>query len=544
MIPGFWRLLCRCRWWRCEWRGSFGRAAAVAERVWVRNERSRNFFRGAGSVSKLEGMTDRGRRVHVIGSMALFVATAVISAVSQAGDWTRFQASPTGVDVARLPEKWSPTEGMAWTAALPGYGQSSPVTWGDRVYVTAISGPNKEVCHILALDRKSGTVAWQREVPTASPAENSRYVSRAAPTPVVDEQGLYCFFEGGNLLALTHAGETRWTRDLVKEFGEVKARHGLAASLEQTGDRIFVWVERGEDPYVLAVEKSTGKDLWKIAGIGATSWSSPRLLTLAGEQHLLLSAVGSVTGVSVETGEQLWKVEGISGNSSPTPVPAGEGRFVVGAAVGRGEADTGKAASSNGLVVVQKTASGGFTAEYVWRAKRATCSFGSPLVEGGEVYFVNASGVLYCLDLKSGEERYAQRLPDSVWATPFAVGDRAYFSGKGGTVAIVRTGPAFELIAENKTWEDVAAAEAGSGGKKPEPSRGDVAKDAGEAPAREARGTEAAPREGGARSGGGMRGGRGEGMGGPAQPTLYATVVAGTDLLIRRGDRLYCVRGR
>lgn len=410
-------------------------------------------------------------------------------------------------------------------------------------------------------------VVWKREVAAASPAENSRYVSRAAPTPVVDAEGVYCFFEGGNLLSLTHSGEIRWTRDLVKEFGEVKARHGLSASLEQLADRIFVWVERGEDPYVLAVEKSTGKDLWKIAGIGATSWASPRVLSVGGEQHLLLSAVGSVTGVSVETGERLWKVEGISGNSSPTPIPAGDGRFVVGAAAGRGETDTGKAASSNGLVVVKKTESGAYTAEYAWRAKRATCSFGSPLVHGGEVYFVNASGVLYCLDLESGEERYAQRLPDSVWATPFAVGDRAYYAGKGGAVAIVRTGPAFELIAENKTWEDsvVVAPEAAGSSEKADPAKTDAPKVApektggekaatekpaaekagGEKPAAEGKRAEEAPREGVTRSGGGMRGGRGgEGMGGPAQPTLYAMVVSGTDLVIRRGDRLYCIRGK
>jgi outer membrane protein assembly factor BamB len=476
-------------------------------------------------------------RAAVLATLAGLLVVAGAS-VATATHWTRFQSPAPEVDVTRLPEKWSPTEGLAWSTALPGYGQSSPVTWGDTVYVTAISGPNKETCHVLALNRATGTMLWQRELAAASPGENSRYMSRAAPTPLVDDQGLYCFFEGGNLLALTPSGETRWARNLVEEFGDLKARHGLSSSLEALPDRLFVWVELSENPYVLAVEKSTGKTLWKVPGIGATSWSTPRLLTVAGKPQLLLSAVGSVTGLSVETGERLWTVSGISGNSSPTPIPAGEGRFIVGATAGRGEPDTGKAASSNGLVKVTADASGQFQAEYAWRAKRATCSFGSPLVHLGEVYFVNASGVVYCLDLESGEERYAQRLSDSVWATPFAVGDRLFFSGKGGTVSIVRSGPTFELIAENKTWDDRPATAAETPAETPAKSDKPAAE-----PGRPETGNQETGNRGEAK-GANPGSGRREGMGGPAQPTLYATVVSGNDLLIRRGDRLYCVRGR
>ncbi|MBX3450275.1 MAG: PQQ-binding-like beta-propeller repeat protein [Planctomycetaceae bacterium] len=429
---------------------------------------------------------------------ALWLGSLLAGQLASAADWTRFQdLKATAAGVALPTTDWSPTENQLWSTEIHGYGQSSPVTWHGRVFVTSISGPNKEHCHISSYDLKNGEKQWQVDVDSATQAENTNYISRGAPTPVVDAEGLYCFFEGGNLLSLTHDGKPRWERNLVEEFGKIGARHGLSASLEQNDDQLFVWVERESDPYVLSVDKATGKDVWKVPGVGATSWASPRLLPVDGGQHLILSAVGSITGLDPATGQTLWKLEGISGNSSPTPVPAGPNRFLIGATVGRGESDNGKAADSNGLARVQKNDDGTYQAEYVWRAKRATSSFGSPMAYQGMAYFVNATGVLYGLDLETGEERFSQRLADSMWATPIPVGDRILFCGKGGTVSVIASGPEFSKIAENATWPVEAT----------------------EAPAEP----------------------QGRGRGGFGGPVLYAGALADNRLLFRRGDRLYCV---
>ncbi|MFO0918360.1 MAG: PQQ-binding-like beta-propeller repeat protein [Planctomycetaceae bacterium] len=413
-----------------------------------------------------------------------------------ANDWTKFQCGvENSVEQTAVPLRWSPGENIAWEAKIAGYGQSSPVTWESRVYVTSISGPKKEQCHVTAFDLTTGQRLWQHDLVTATQAENSNYVSKAAPTPVVDASGVYCFFEGGNLVALTHEGQVRWNRNLVEEFGAIESRHGLSASLEQIDDRLFVWVERQTDPYVLAVEKASGKNLWKVPGIGATSWASPRLIPVAGGQHLVLSGVGSVRGLDPQTGQELWKLAGIVGNSTPTPVPAGEGRFLIGATQGRGEGGGGNSAESNGLIRVQKQEDGTYQAEFAWRSKRTTSSFGSPLLHDGLAYYVNSSGVLFCHDLETGEERFSHRLADSIWATPFSLGNRLYFFGKGGTVSVIAEGPTFELLAENKTWN-----------------------------APEAEG-EAKPKA--------------NSFGGGA--TLYAGIYARDRLLLRRGDALYCV---
>ena len=417
-----------------------------------------------------------------------------LPAVSGAGNWPQFQGPvPADVDLSRFPLKWSPEENMQWTAEIAGYGQSSPVTWGERVFITSISGPKKEHCHIAAFDLKAGKKLWQHDLESATQGENSNYVSKAAPTPVADAAGLVCFFEGGNLLALTHDGQVRWERNLVTQFGPIESRHGLSASLEQSDDRVFVWVERSKDPYVLAIEKASGKEIWKSAGLGVTSWASPRLVPLQSGQHLVLSGIGALAGLDPMTGRQLWRFEGIKGNSTPTPAPIGGGRFLIGATAGRGDADAGKAAESNGLIAIKQRADGTFAADFVWKAKRATSSFGSPIAYQGLAYYVNAAGVLFCLDLETGEERYSNRISDSIWATPMPIGDRICFFGKSGTVSIVSAGPNFESLAENITWEATTPPQDNSGG----------------------------------RSFGGS--------------VLYATAFANDRLLLRRGDKLYCV---
>ena len=421
-----------------------------------------------------------------------FLALGLATGTALANGWTGFLGpAPADANVAAAPTTWSPTEGLLWKADLPGYGQSSPVTWEGRVYVTSISGPKKEKCHVTALDLATGAIAWKVDLDAASQAENSNYVSKAAPTPVVDEAGVVCFFEGGNLVALSHGGEVRWKRDLVQEFGAIESRHGLAASLEQAGDRVFVWVERQADPYVLAVDKTTGKDLWKESGLGVTSWSSPRLVPVSNGQHLVLSGIGKLAGYDPASGKQLWTFTGIKGNSTPTPVPVGEGRFLIGATAGRGEGEAGKAAESNGLIAILQQDDGAFRAEFVWKAKRATSSFGSPLAYRGNAYYISSAGILFCLDLETGEERYSQRLGDSVWATPIPLGNRIGIFGKGGTASIVGAGPEFNKLAENVAWEVTA----------PDPK--------------------AAP--------------------GTSGPVLYAAVYVQDKLLLRRGDAVYCV---
>lgn len=427
-----------------------------------------------------------------LNTFASLLITTSFATHLQAADntWTGFQNGGQ-LKAAVLPDAWDAAgKNIAWKISIDGYGQSSPVVFNNQVFVTYTSGANKDKYHVAAFALKDGAKLWQQDFVNPTPEENNSYVSRAAPTPVVDADGVYVSFEGGVVVALTADGKIRWQHNLVEKFGPIKARHGLAASLEQDKEHLFVWVEREENPYVLALKKNSGDVVWNTKGVGATSWSSPRLLTVAGKPQLLCSASGKIAGYDVATGNKLWEFSDIANNTTCTPIPVGDGLFVIGASDGRGEQGGGKTAASNGLMEVKPTADGKFEVGYKWRAEKATCSFGSPIVAADKVWIVNRAGVLYQLELATGKQVSAERVSaGSVWATPLATDTRLYLFGQKGLTSIVDLANAAEL-STCTTWEE-----------------------AGETPA--------------------------AAMGGPV---LYAAVSAGDTLLIRRGDALFAVR--
>lgn len=407
------------------------------------------------------------------------------------GQWPKFQnGGLSSIDTA-LPTEWSPEQNIAWTADIKGYGQSTPIVAHDQIVVTSTSGENKDDYHVSSFAIDTGELNWQVDVANPSPFKNSPMVSRAAPSAVATEAGFVAFFEGGVLLAISPSGETQWKRDLVAEFGPITARHGLSASLEADSTRVFVWVEREEAPYILAVNPTTGEDIWKADGLGATSWASPRLVPVEDGQQLVCSASGKLVGLDPSTGERLWEFTDLSNNTSNTPTIVSEGRFLIGASDGRGETNAGASAASNGLIEISKGDDGKFQAGFVWQAKKATCTFGSPVVAGDTAAIVNRTGVLYRLDLETGEQVSAKRTDaGGLWATPLVAGGNLYLFGYKGTTSVISLADGKE-IAENRCWP-----EGGDGEKTPGFGGGNV---------------------------------------------LYAAAPAGDRLLIRRGDKLYAI---
>ena len=408
-------------------------------------------------------------------------------------DWRQFQNGgkvSNEKTVPQLPTTWNESSGIRWKLDVSGYGQSSPVVAGDRIYLTSVEGEMKDKYHLMAIGLRTGDVLWKKEIKNPSPTKSSNYVSRAAPTPVCDADGVIAFFEGGVIAAYSPEGGLRWELNLVSKYGSLSARHGLASSLEQNDSHVFVWIEREKDPYVVALNKKDGKEVWKSKGLGVTTWSSPRLVPIQSGHHLVLSGIGKIAGYDPKSGKQLWSFDEIAGNSTPTPIPVGNGKFLIGASTGRGEQSSGKAARSNGLIQISES-EGKFSAKFVWQAEDATSTFGSPLAHQGFAYFVNRVGVLYCLDLKTGKQVYASRTKSSIWATPIGIGENIYLFGKDGTTTVVAAGDKFDKKATNTLWK-----------------------------------SDPTPKEGPGSFGGHV---------------LYAGVNGGDCLLLRRGDRLYCI---
>ena len=404
-----------------------------------------------------------------------------------------------------LPLTWSATEHVAWKTNVPGDGQSSPVVWNDQIYVTSVEGPEKDVCHLLALRLADGSQAWDAKVDSSHKVMSSLYVSRAAPTPVADEQGVYAFFESGDVLAVSHTGQQRWHRSLSQDYGKFVNKFGLSASPIQTADAVIILVDDEGPSYLVALAKADGSVLWKTDRTSRVSWSSPALVTVGDQQQVVCSSAGSVDGYDPADGKLLWSYNDVGGNTAATPLAYDAGQFLVGASAGS-DGKNADAARRSDFAMAIEMVDGVATPKVLWKTEEALSSFGSPRVHAGHAYWVNRSGVVFCFDVATGELRYKERTKQSCWATPLGIGDRVYFFGKDGVTTVLAAGPKFELLAENVLWN-------------PDDYKPDPAKAAQE---------ETEERRRAAAN-----------FAGPVQ---YGVAAVNGSLIVRTGDTIYCLR--
>tara|TARA_R110002095_G_scaffold193151_1_gene171177 strand:- start:27738 stop:29045 length:1308 start_codon:yes stop_codon:yes gene_type:complete len=430
--------------------------------------------------------------------------------VEGADIWSGFRGNGSNISpAANLPVKWSHEQGIRWKQTVPGYGQSSPVIWKNQVFVTSIEGPQQETCLLHVYELSSGQLVWAKEIKASQTKKTSSMVSRAAPTPIVDEDGVYAFYESGDVVAYTHSGSPLWHRSLVKDYGAFVSNHGIGNSLAQTADQIIVLTAHDGPSYLLALDKKTGKTNWKTDREEGVAWTSPTIADRAGTPEIIVSSRGTVKGYQGLTGELLWTHSGISGNTIPSASVHGD-MILIGASTDRRNPNAEKASASNCcLKLVTKAGKPDY--EVLWKAKKAVSYYCTPLAYKGCAYFVNKVGVVYCLDLQTGEQHYAQRLTGPCWSSPLAAGDQIYFFTKKGTTDVIRSGSEFELLASNPLFAE----------KEDKPETKKTAKQD-EKPKSE---------------------GRGSGRGGYPQfgPTIYGTAAVDQALLIRTGTELYCI---
>jgi len=432
------------------------------------------------------------------------LAICLLSPLEETTSWPAFLgAGAHGVDASALPLTWTPTENVAWSQDIVGHGQSSPVVWENFVIVTTVVGDNKDTYFVLCFDVTSGEKLWQVELANSVPVKNSVYVSRAAPTPVADGQGVIALMESGDVIAIDYQGEIRWQRKLVDAFGPFENEFGLGASLCQTADHVFALLEHSGPSHLVALSKATGETVWQAERSPRSSWSSPAIVTVAGSPQIVVSSAGSLDGYQAASGKLLWSNQEVGGNTGTTPMDLGEGRFLVAASPGRTGENAQAAAQSNGMFQIV-AAGDGFQVERRWLAEKATPSWASPIFHQGLAYWVNRTGVVYCFDAETGENVYTERTRQSCWATPFAAGDRIYLFGKDGLTTVLAAGREYQVLAENVLFN---------------------AEDLADAAADQEESTEERRRAAAMFSG----------------PTVYGYAVAGDRFLIRIGQKLFAV---
>jgi outer membrane protein assembly factor BamB len=376
---------------------------------------------------------------------------AVHAQQSETAYWSSFRnggQSQISKD-ALLPTNWSYKEGILWEAELPGYGQSAPLIVGDKVLLTAVAGPEKESNLVVCLDRETGEELWRTSHATSLAGPSNYMYSRAAPTPVADDEQMIAFFESGDLIAVRISdGEKLWGRDLKQEIGELKSRHGLGSSLAQTDDLFFINLEHDGPSALLAIRKSDGTTLWKTERPSGSSWSSPVVMKREGRSQVVVSSAGEVAGYHSRTGEELWKIEGMVGNSVPSPLVIGNRIFLGSRKPEFGSVD---AAAQSNLCLEFKD--GESSPTIAWRSHRCIADYCSPVVCGDFLFLINGNGILGCLDKNTGEEKYRQRLGFECWATPVVQGNQLFVFGKNGQSRVIEAEENFKSIAENSLWD-------------------------------------------------------------------------------------------
>lgn len=365
--------------------------------------------------------------------------------------WAGFRGpGDSHVPVSKVPITWElrGRRGGNWTIRLPGYGQSSPVVWDDRVFVTAVSGAEKEHLHVLAISLADGKTLWEKQFSGTQRVPDGDAVSRGAPTPCVDAERLYVVFESGDVMALSHAGETLWERSIVREYGEFKGPHGYSSSPVLAGDRLLLQVCHGGPSYLLALDKATGKNLWKVDHPPQTGWSTPAVYQHAGVSGVIVSSSGSVRAFATEDGRALWHVTGVTGNSTASPTIAGDVVLVGGSSERMGPPPAEGVTA--GSLAIRLGGQGDVSGTHVlWKSPKVSAGYASPLAVDGRAYFIGRVGLLQCVNVQTGEIEWQHRLPGTAWASPVFAAGHLFVFCKDGSVIVLEPGAELKEVGEN-----------------------------------------------------------------------------------------------
>lgn len=472
---------------------------------------------------------------HCICIVSALVAALLVAFPVQAQDnWPCFRNDGSGItSVKNAPTEWSPDSNIAWRAEIPGYGQSAPVVWKDTVFLTSCDGPWQDHGYVHAYHLVTGERQWTTEVQATTRVENYFRNSRAAPTCVVDAEIVVSFFPGGDVTAMDHHGKTIWSSPLFKDHPEAKNERATASSLAQTSDLVYVLVDHHGPSYLIALRKTDGSVAWKAdRGIRVPSWSSPVIASQNGREIIVASSSDTVDTYDAKTGELLWQAEGLQGNHIPSASVVGDSIFVGSTQPAHGKFDADKVASSNCRIQMNQT-DGEASFDVRWGAKRVNSCYSTPLAFAGYVYYVNKSGILYCVNAETGKEMFRKRIGNPCWASAIGVTTSdnqslVYFVMKNGETLILKPADSFQTVARNELWNEeqmLAAAEAAR-----------RKRTANAVPAEES-----PPREGPEKVFAGMPEARLHSMFSYGDPTVYAAALVDGRLLIRTGQHLYCV---
>ncbi len=411
--------------------------------------------------------------------LPFFVALPLAAGPVVDGQWPRWRGPyDNGVARTAAPTQFSASEGVLWKVEIPGKGHSSPVIWKDRIFLTTAVTTGKPAAPrptpppqaqrkggkkgrkgrgpmgggmdllehrfmVMALDRSTGKTLWEKVATTETPHEGHHrtYGSFASNSPVTDGDILIASFGSRGIYAYGLDGNLRWT----KTFGKLSMRLGFGEGTAPVlhGDTVILNFDHQGEDFIVALDKSTGKELWRRDREEESNWSAPLVIEHEGRTQVIVSAAARVKSYDIETGEEIWECGGLGLNTIPAPVYDGENVYVM-----SGYRD------KNMFAVKLDGASGDITGSdhVLWQNTRGNSYTPSPVLHEGILYFTADNGMISAMDAKTGEPYYIQqRLPNptKLKSSPVAAGDFLYQATEEGQIVVVKMGEEYVVESVN-----------------------------------------------------------------------------------------------
>ena len=391
---------------------------------------------GTGSPSKLASQTpgDGVRMVADEGEGAKY--------------WARWRG-PSGQGLANgtgYPDTWSATQNVAWKVPVPGSGNSSPIVWGDRIFLTTAYDNGRRMA-IVAFRRSDGQKMWEAFAPEGKTPYGNHYKNGyASATAATDGQRVYASFGPRGLVAVDMDGKVVWHRDL----GRMDAYHGTAGSPLLYKDRLILYQDQFNDSFVAAFDTRTGRELWRTRRDAQVGWGTPIAVRVGDHDEIIVSSQWTVRAYNPDSGAELWNCKGTTDEVIPTPV-VGYGMVFC---------SSGRAGPT---LAIRPGGKGDVTRTHVaWTSPRGSPFVPSPILYGEHLYMINdMASIVTCLEAMTGKVLFQSRLGvaqrEGFSASPVAVDGKVFFTNDEGETFVLKAGPTFEMLHVNKLDESTLA---------------------------------------------------------------------------------------
>jgi outer membrane protein assembly factor BamB len=373
------------------------------------------------------------------------IAPLVLLSPVRGENWPAWRG-PTGQGLAAsrdLPTKWSAADNVKWKIALPDDGNSTPIVWGDRIFLTQATDKGKKRS-LWCLDRKDGSKLWEKTVQFDGQEPKHATNTYCAASPVTDGERIVVSYGSAGVYCYDFAGKEQWRRDL----GPCRHIWGNASSPVIYKDLVILNFGPNEKTFLLAMNKTDGKDAWRVDAEGKKeadffgSWSTPVIAEVKGRPELVMSWPGVVKAYHPDNGSLLWSCKGLEKDK-------GDDRLTYTSPLVSDEVIVSAAGFGGPTIGIKTGGTGDITQSHrLWRVPANPQRIGSGILLGEHAYVVNEPGIA-CIEAKTGKELWAKPVPGGVWSSIVCADGKLYFVSQKGVTYVLAAKPDISVIAEN-----------------------------------------------------------------------------------------------